>query len=87
MTVAAKELGAGGTAFGVVLLLIIAMALIFWAMIRSFRRLRQSVAAGTFGHPEDPDHPLSAADPAKAEADSKRAKKVTQDQTPGGASV
>ncbi|MCW2548973.1 MAG: hypothetical protein JWN96_3433 [Mycobacterium sp.] len=87
MTVAAKELGAGGTAFGVVLVLIIAMALIFWAMIRSFRRLRQSVAAGTFGHPDDADQPPSAADPAKAEADSKPVKKITQDQTPGGASV
>jgi predicted lipid-binding transport protein (Tim44 family) len=71
----------------VVLLLIIAMALIFWAMIRSFRRLRQSVAAGTFGHPEDQDHPLSEADRAKGGSDSKPAKKITQGQPPGGASV
>jgi hypothetical protein len=83
MTSAATELGAGGTAFGVVLVLIIAMVLIFWAMIRSFRRLRQSVAAGTFGHPEGTQPPLDA-EQTKTES---AKKPVSQDQTPGGAAV
>jgi hypothetical protein len=83
MTDAAKQLGAGGTAFAVVVVLIIAMALIFWAMIRSFRRLRQSVATGTFGHSDEAQPSAAGADPAKADA----TKKVTQDQTPGGAAV
>lgn len=76
MTVASDQLGAGGTAFAVVLALIIAMVFIFWAMIRSFRRLRNSVATGSFGHAEpDADAP---AEPNKA---------VSHDQTPGGAAV
>lgn len=77
MTVAAGQLGAGGTAFAVVLALIIAMTLIFWAMIRSFRRLRQSVASGTFGHPEGVQPP-DGSEPEEV---------VTHDQTPGGAAV
>jgi hypothetical protein len=77
MTVAAEQLGAGGTAFAVVLALIIAMTFIFWAMIRSFKRLRQSVDTGTFGHPDGAQPPLAE--------DSEKA--VTHDQTPGGAAV
>jgi hypothetical protein len=77
MTVASEQLGAGGTAFAVVLVLIIAMCFIFWAMIRSFRRLRQSVDTGTFGHPEGTQPPV--------DAQAKEA--VTHDQTPGGAAV
>jgi hypothetical protein len=77
MTLATEQLGAGGTAFAVVLALIIAMTFIFWAMIRSFRRLRQSVASGTFGHPEGAEPP-DGAEPKDA---------VTHDQTPGGAAV
>jgi hypothetical protein len=76
---ASQELGAGGTAFAVVLVLIIAMTLIFWAMIRSFRRLRQSVSTGTFGHPDDADQ-----SPSDVE---KPNEPVSHDQTPGGAAV
>jgi hypothetical protein len=78
MTVAAEQLGAGGTAFAVVLALIIAMTFIFWAMIRSFKRLRKSVDTGTFGHPDGAQPPL----PGEASD-----RPVSHDQTPGGASV
>ena len=88
VSAASQDLGAGGTAFLIVLVLIVAMAFVFWAMIHSFRRLRQSVDSGTFGHPGSAGKTPSATDPAKAEqADTDVSKKISPDRNPGGAAV
>ncbi len=48
----ADNIGPGGTAFFIVLALIVAALVIFWAMFGSLRRLKQSVARGAFGETE-----------------------------------
>jgi hypothetical protein len=73
----AAKIGAGGLGFLVVLLLILAVAIIGFAMVKSLRRLRQRVDSGTFGHPDNVDlteRTKPADDPASRRG-------------PGGASV
>jgi hypothetical protein len=73
----AAKIGAGGLGFLVVILLIIAVAIIGFAMAKSLRRLRQRVDDGTFGHPDGVD--LTGLPKPKDEPASRRG--------PGGASV
>ena len=51
-TLLADDIGPGGTAFFVVLALIVAVIVICWAMYGSLRRLKKSVADGAFGQAE-----------------------------------
>jgi hypothetical protein len=77
----ADSVGPGGTAALVVFLLIIAVVLIFLAMLGSLRRLRQRVRAGTFNQGE-----RSPAADSEAGADSAQSgDAVTRDPGPGGA--
>jgi UPF0716 family protein affecting phage T7 exclusion len=75
----AAKIGAGGLGFLVVVLLIIAVAIIGFAMVKSLRRLRRSVEQGTFGQPNGVDV-TDAARAAKPEDPASR-------RGPGGASV
>ena len=66
----ADDIGPGGTAFFIVLALIAAVIVIFWAMFGSLRRLKQSVARGAFGEAArqaDEDAESAAIDLSKAD--------------------
>jgi hypothetical protein len=62
---ASDNIGPGGIAFLVVVLLIVASVAIFFAMSRSLKSLRRSVNSGTFGRPDGmpADEPQSADEP------------------------
>jgi hypothetical protein len=67
--VLADDIGPGGTAFFIVLALIGAALVIFWAMFGSLRRLKKSVASGDFGtQHEARDEPVGAESPAEPAA-------------------
>jgi UPF0716 family protein affecting phage T7 exclusion len=78
----AAKIGAGGLGFLVVLLLMFAVAIIGFAMVKSLRRLRQSVAQGTFGHPDGVD----LTDSTQA-GTTKQPDEPASRRGPGGASV
>jgi hypothetical protein len=64
LPLASDDIGPGGAGFLVVILLIVAAALIFWAMSGSLKRLRKSVERGTFGQPRE----VEQAKPAESRA-------------------
>lgn len=66
---ASDNIGPGGIAFLVVVLLIAASVVIFFAMSRSLKSLRRSVNSGTFGQPNGTpaDEPSPSGEPTADE--------------------
>jgi hypothetical protein len=60
LPLASDDIGPGGAGFLVVILLIVAAALIFWAMSGSLKRLRKRVERGTFGQQQETEQAKQA---------------------------